>query len=148
MQIEILRTFVWRTFTINNTGHWCKSFPLFAGTFSLGLWKSPLRVDRNTLVKLFSFRKKSTFCQCGHWWTFFRLLTEVLRRGCKNCIRRFQTLKILLKKSVFLSFLDNEPKHFSRSIIFRYFDKRTLTRLSKWTSTLAETHLEWKDVFF
>ena len=95
-QVEILRTFVWRNCKIINTGHWCRTFPLFAWTFSVGLWKRPLRVDRNTLVKLFSFRKKSTFCQCGHRWTLFWFLTEVLRRGCKNCIRRFQTLKILL----------------------------------------------------
>ena len=96
VKIEVLRTFVWRNCKIINTGHWCKSFSLFAGTFLVGLWKRPLRVDRNTLVKLFSFRKKSTFCQCGHRWTLIWFLTEVLRRGCKNCIRRFQTLKILL----------------------------------------------------
>ena len=78
----------------------------FCWNVSMELWERPLRVDRNTLVKLFSFRKKSNFCQCGHWWTFFRLLTENIRRGFKKCIRRFQTFKkVFLKIKIRLSII-------------------------------------------
>ena len=99
VKIEILRTFVWRICKIINTGHWCKSFSLFAGTFPVGLWKRSLRVYKNTMVKLFFFEKSCKFSQCGHWCTFLKLLTEILRRGCKNCLRRFQTLKIVFLKT-------------------------------------------------
>ena len=51
--------FVWKKCKIINTGDWCQSFPLFAGTFSMEMWKRPLRVDRITLVKLFYFWKKN-----------------------------------------------------------------------------------------